>query len=135
MENEVQTPEMTETTVTTETTLEQTEATTEQKAKRPHVPREKFMAVWEQVAADLKAGKTTGSGIQLVADATGLQPNTVQQRATKYRTAYGLALTRMPRSGGARFDSAAANAELEAIKAKIANSSENGEAEQTNVEA
>lgn len=92
----------------------------EAKEKRPHVPREKFLQIWEQTAADLKAGKISGSGITLVAEATGLKPNTVQQRATKYRATYGLPLSNMPRGGGPRFNVDSASAELEAIKAKIA---------------
>ena len=86
---------------------------------RVRVPREKFMAVWEETVHGLKNGTLEGSAIQIVAQRLGLKPNTVQQRATKYRTTHGIPLSTMPRSGGARFDAEAARKELEAIRARL----------------
>ena len=89
-----------------------------QRAKR--VSRDDFLEVWETVVDELKNGSVEGSGIDIVAARTGLKPNTVQQRSTTYRRKYGLALSNMPRGGGARFNSEAATDSLNAIKERIA---------------
>ena len=101
-----------------ETPVENTAGETE--VVRVRVPREKFMEVWEEVVDGLTANELEGSGIKIVAQRLGLQENTVQQRATKYRTTHGLPLSNMPRGGGARFNVDKAKEELEAIKAKLA---------------
>lgn len=88
--------------------------------KRVRVPRAKFIETWETVVNEMKNGTLTGSGVQIVADRLGVQSNTVEQRATKFRRVYGVALSKMPRNGGAKFNVTAANAELEAIRAKFA---------------
>lgn len=106
-ENQVETPEAENTAGESETV-------------RVRVPRAQFMEVWEEVVDGLNAGDLEGSGIKIVANRLGLQENTVQQRATKYRTTHGLPLSNMPRGGGARFNVDKAKEELEAIKAKLA---------------
>lgn len=123
---------MSETTpVTSESTPESTAGQTEAVAAgnvneqveatpRKRVGRDEFMEVWETVVDELKAGEISGSGIEIVAERTGLKPNTVQQRSTHYRREYGLPLSNMPRGGGARFNTSEASDSLAAIKAKLA---------------
>ena len=87
-------------------------------SKRKRVGAEVFMRTWEEVVQELTEGRASGSGIELVAARLGLQPTTVQQRATKYRTQYGIPLSRMPRSGR-RFDVDAARAAFDRIKSSL----------------
>ena len=108
----------------TETTVEPSTAgetvTVTENVKRPRVGREDFMVAWEETVNGLKNGTLTGSGVKIVAERLGLQVPTVQQRATKFRRTYGVALSNMPRSGGAKFNVDKANEELAAIRAKLA---------------
>jgi len=90
-----------------------------EKPKRIRVSGEDFMVAWEETAAGLAKGTLTGSGVLLVATRLGLQPNTVEQRASKYRANYGVALSKMPRGSGAKFNAVTANERLAAIKAKL----------------
>jgi hypothetical protein len=99
---------------------------TEGKTVRIRVDGETFGKTWETVVAELKAGKISGSGVKIVAERLGLQPTTVQQRATKYRKTYGVQLSNMPRGGGAKFNATAMNEKLAAFKATL-NAEENGE--------
>lgn len=83
------------------------------------VPREKFINAYVEVVSELKSGKTKGKGNEIVAARLGIAVDSVQQRATKYRREYGIALPKMPRSGGAKFATESAQAELQAALAKF----------------
>lgn len=112
--------------VVTETAPETVEPVAEENAKRPRAGRTEFLTAWEETVAGLKGGTLTGSGVKIVADKLGLQLTTVQQRATKYRRAYGIPLSNMPRTGGPKFNANDAKAELEAIKAKLSETKTEG---------
>lgn len=131
VQNEGQTEAQAEAQVETQAEA-QTEAQTETAEKRVRIPREEFMRVWEETVADLKAGTATGSGIKLVAKQLGLKENTVQQRATKYRTGHGIPLSKMPRGGGATFKVEEAKSELDKIRENIAKRQAEAAAETSN---
>lgn len=106
--------------VETTANLNEQESTQETQETRTRTSMETFIQVWEETVAGLKNGTLTGSGVQLVADRLGIKKDSVSQRATKFRTEYGVALSNMPRGGGSRFDAQAANDLLKQIRERLA---------------
>jgi len=102
-------------------------ASTAGSATRPTVKRDAFIACYAAVALGLKhktlelAENEVGlSGTQIVAQRLELAETSVQQRATTYRTKRGIPLPNMPRTGGgAKFDTEAGNAALNAVLAQF----------------
>lgn len=104
-ENATPETEVTEGTVAENTGGEASgEASTETKETRTRVDVETFITVWED-----------SDSVGEVAERLNLKPNSVTQRATKYRKTYGVALKKMT-GGGAKFDAEAANALLARLR-------------------
>ncbi len=75
------------------------------KAERePRVPLTTFIQAWE-----------SSDSVAQVAEKTGLKQNSVQARASKYRS-QGIPLKEMPRGGGAKLDIAEAQALLAKLR-------------------
>lgn len=108
----------------------QTTPATEE-AELPQISTGDFVETWETVVAELKAGKVTGNGKEIVADrlkvfrnGVPLAVGSVEQRKAninKRLKAGGYdELSAMPRASTAKFDPKAAAALVQAAKAKHA---------------
>ena len=118
MENENVNVEVSEVTETaTETAA--VEVATPEKPRRTNVTPQKFIKVWEEVAAGVKSGEIQQSGVTVVAERLGLKLASVNQKVTRFRKEYGLDLTTMPRVGGSRINKEDLAAELAAIRAGL----------------
>ena len=93
------------------TSVESTAVESTENSGSARVSMESFIMTWEEVA------NGPNPSVQTVADKLNLKKESVQQRATKYRTQHGVALSNMPRGGGAKFKAEEAQALLAKIKA------------------
>lgn len=73
------------------------------------VSMEDFITAWEN------AVKSGGGGAE-VSKVTGLKKESIQARASKYRSEYGIPLSNMKKGGGAKLDKAAAIALLARLR-------------------
>lgn len=114
--------------------VQATESTEAPATPQTRVTMETFIDTYIQVYAGLKSGELTGKGSEIVASRLDLKPDSVMQRATKYRSEYGAALPKFPRAGGRKFDKDAATKAIEAALAKYVKADDEGEKADTPAE-
>ncbi len=70
---------------------------------------EDFITAWENAVK-------SGGGVAEVSKVTGLKKESIQARASKYRSEYGIPLSNMKKGGGAKLDKSAAIALLAKLR-------------------